>query len=54
VLVTEIDFDSTVIAGTAELIRELLGHPRLEAYPIEPSIDLTRDGDHINGSTLHP
>lgn len=49
VLATEIDFDSTLIAGSAELIHELTQTPGLEVWPIRPDADLTWDGDELNG-----
>lgn len=47
-LATEIDFDSTLIAGTTALIRELVRTPGLEALPISADADLTWDGDVLN------
>lgn len=49
VLASEIDYDSTLIAGTKELISELLLTPGLEVLPIRMDADLTWDGDAING-----
>jgi hypothetical protein len=48
VLATEIDFDSTLVAGTRALIHELLQTPGLEVLPIGTDADLTRDGDVLN------
>ena len=48
VLATEIDFDSTLVAGTTELIRELVQTPGLEVFPIRIDADLTWGGDRIN------
>lgn len=48
VLATEIDFDSTLVAGSAALIRELMQTPGLEVWPIGTDADLTRDGDDLN------
>ncbi|MFK4760940.1 hypothetical protein ACI3KS_08410 [Microbacterium sp. ZW T5_45] len=47
-LVTEVDFDSTVVAGTAALIAELCADDRLEALPIPADADLGWDADTIN------
>ena len=47
-LATEIDFDSTLVGGTAELIHELMRTPGLEVLPIRTDADLTRDGDRLN------
>jgi len=48
VLASEIDFDSTLIAGTTALISELVRTPGLEVLPIRTDADLTWDGDAIN------
>ncbi|AWB87619.1 hypothetical protein [Mycetocola zhujimingii] len=48
VLATEIDFDSTLVAGTTALIRELVRTPGLEVLPLRTDADLTWDGDGIN------
>jgi hypothetical protein len=45
---TEIDFDSTLVAGTRQLIDTVLNDPRLEAFEVQPDDDLTYGGDHIN------
>lgn len=48
VLVSEVDFDSTIVGGTPELIHALTHDPRLEALAIPADADLTWDGDPIN------
>jgi hypothetical protein len=48
VLATEIDFDSTLVAGTQVLIHELMQTPGLEVLPVRIDADLTRDGDVLN------
>lgn len=48
VLATEIDFDSTLVAGTAALVRDLMQTPGLEVLPIRTDADLSWDGDVIN------
>ncbi|HEV8561912.1 MAG TPA: hypothetical protein VGR06_36785, partial [Actinophytocola sp.] len=45
---TEIDFDSTLVGGGADLIGAVLAAPALDAWPIEPDDDLTRFGDLLN------
>ena len=45
---TEIDFDSTLVAGTEGLVEEILRHPALEAFRVAPTDDLTHAGDRIN------
>ena len=47
-LVTEIDFDSTVIGGSAALIAALCNDPDLEAFPLGENADLSAEGDSIN------
>jgi hypothetical protein len=48
VLVSEIDFDSTIIAGSPELVAGLVTEPGIEALQIQEGADLTRDGDDEN------
>ena len=48
VLVSEIDFDSTVIAGSAELIRAICADPVIEALPLPENAALTWDADEVN------
>lgn len=48
VIATEIDFDSTLVAGTTALIHELMQTPGLEVLPIRTDADLTCDGDVLN------
>ena len=47
-LATEVDFDSTIIAGDPRLIDEVLAHPELEALRAFADLDLTCFGDTIN------
>ena len=49
VLVTEVDYDSTVAGGTSALIGALCAEPRLEALPIRQGADLGWDADEVNG-----
>jgi hypothetical protein len=48
VMVTEVDFDSTVVAGGPELVAALLADPRLETLELPEGADLSADGDRIN------
>ncbi|GAA1955580.1 hypothetical protein [Microbacterium deminutum] len=48
VLVTEVDYDSTIVAGSQDLSRALCADPRLEALPIDEGADLTSDADGVN------
>jgi hypothetical protein len=45
---SEIDFDSTLVGGTAELIRAILDEPGLDAWPVGPEDSLAYDADRIN------
>ncbi|MFD1504504.1 hypothetical protein FE374_05500 [Georgenia yuyongxinii] len=45
---TEVDFDSTLVAGTAETIGAVLAAPDLEALTILPGDSLQSDADHVN------
>lgn len=45
---TDIDYDSTLIAGSTALIQELMQTPGLEVLPIRPDADLSRTGDTLN------
>lgn len=47
-LSTEIDFDSTLIAGTHHLINTLVDHPHLEGWRVQPGDSLQHNADHIN------
>src|SRR5699024_2839928 len=48
VLATEIDFDSTLVAGTRALVEELVHTPGVEALPLSPDADLSWQGDAVN------
>lgn len=45
---TEIDFDSTLVAGTRPLVDDLLAHRVLEAVEVRPGDRLTVDADTVN------
>jgi hypothetical protein len=45
---TEVDFDSTLVAGSRALVDELLAHPGLEAFEVDPDDSLTWDADQVN------
>lgn len=49
VLVSEIDFDSTIVAGSTELVAALCADPGLEAMPVPEGARLTWDSDEVNG-----
>jgi hypothetical protein len=48
VVVSEVDFDSTIVAGSPELIAAIVADPSLEASAIPADADLTWDGDTVN------
>ena len=45
---TEIDFDSTLVAGSVEHIEAVLRAPGLEAWPVAVDDDLTVKGDQLS------
>jgi hypothetical protein len=45
---TEVDFDSTVVGGSSELVDALLAAPALDSWPIGPDDSLAVDGDRVN------
>ncbi|MBP2418901.1 hypothetical protein ACFFOM_20610 [Microlunatus capsulatus] len=45
---TEIDFDSTLVGGSEQLVTELVTHERLEAFRIQPQDSLQDNADHVN------
>lgn len=47
-LVSEIDYDSTIVAGSAELVRALCADPAIEALPVREGSALHWDDDDIN------
>lgn len=47
-MVSEIDFDSTIIAGSAELIASICADTVLEAEPIPVNADLSWQADKVN------
>ncbi|WP_243228461.1 hypothetical protein [Microbacterium sp. CIAB417] len=49
VMVSEIDFDSTIVAGSGALVAEICADPHLEAHTVADGADLSWDGDEVNG-----
>lgn len=47
-LASEIDFDSSLMGGTDEMIRQVLEDARFEAFPVGPTDLLTWNADKIN------
>lgn len=48
VMVSEIDFNSTVVAGSAELVRAICDDPELEASPLSEGAALHWEADEVN------
>ena len=49
-MASELDFDSTLVGGSAELVERILATPALDAWPIQADSSLAVDADRINGS----
>lgn len=47
-LASEIDLDSTLVAGSAAMVREICSHLGLEAVVVRPDTDLTAFADTVN------
>lgn len=45
---SEIDFDSTLLGGSTQLIDAILKDPTFDSWPVEPDDSLTADADLIN------
>lgn len=45
---SEVDFDSTLVGGGAELIQAIVDSSKLEAWQVEPADSLAADADKIN------
>jgi hypothetical protein len=54
VLVSEVDWDSTVVAGSAALVADLCADPALEAVPLPADAALTEDVDTVNRAVPGP
>ena len=46
--VTDVDLDSTLVAGSTALVDAVLASPDLEAWPVSPEDSLAGDGDVVN------
>jgi hypothetical protein len=47
---SEVDFDSTLVGGSAELIKAIVESSELEAWQVEPTDSLADDADKINAA----
>jgi hypothetical protein len=45
---SEIDYDSTLIGGTTELVHAIIDDPTFDAWPVQPDDSLAADADLIN------
>ena len=50
-VVSEIDFDSTLVGGSSMLINAIVESPKLEAWQVEPVDSLADDADKVNRAT---
>lgn len=50
---TEVDFDSTLVAGSDALLQEIVDSAELEAFRVESTDDLTTAGDTVNPGPAH-
>lgn len=48
VVTSDIDWDSTIVAGSRALVDGVLADDRLEAYEVHEGSDLTWEGDVVN------
>ena len=48
VSVTEVDYDSTIVGGSAELVAALVADPRLEAFEVAAGTVLGLGSDEVN------
>ena len=45
---SEIDFDSTLVGGSSDLVQAVLDAPGLDSWPVSPEDSLAADADKIN------
>lgn len=53
-VVSEVDFDSTLVGGSAVLIEAIVASPALEAWQVEPATSLAEGADKINVVPVDP
>jgi hypothetical protein len=51
---SEVDFDSTLVGGSAALIEAIVDSPKLEAWRVEPTDSLAEDADKVNAVSTEP
>ncbi len=47
-VVSEVDFDSTLVGGSGELVEAIVAAPKLEAWQVDPTTSLAEGADRIN------
>jgi hypothetical protein len=47
-VVSEVNFDSTLVGGARELVDALVAYPDLEVYEVEPDTSLAAFSDKLN------
>ena len=47
-VVTEVDFDSTLVGGSSELVEAIVASPDPEAWQVEPTTSLAEGADKVN------
>lgn len=47
-MVSEVDYDSTIVAGSAALVAAICAEPGLEALEIPSGADLSWNADEVN------
>ncbi len=47
-MASEIDFDSTLVGGSTQLIDDVLQSPALDSWPVQPDDSLAADADRVN------
>jgi hypothetical protein len=45
---SEVDFDSTLVGGSGELVEAIVASPNLEAWKVEPTTSLAEGADKVN------
>jgi len=47
-VVSDVDFDSTLVGGSSELVEAMVRSPNLEAWQVEPTTSLAEGADKVN------
>lgn len=46
-MASEVYFDSTLVAGSQDLVTELVARPGIEAFQVAPGDDRSMNGDRV-------